>query len=76
MYLSDPSRGVVSKGSIASGSLSPRRIGQMSVIVIDEVDPQGVVHWSIPLVCVLALRADSIVVRLSDFLEVDLPGRS
>ena len=41
----------------------------MTVIAIAEVDPQGVVHWSIPLVRVLALRADSIVVRLTDFPE-------
>ena len=47
----------------------PRRIGQMTVIAIAEVDPQGVVHCSIPLVRVLALRVDSIVVRLTDFLE-------
>ena len=41
----------------------------MTVIAIAKVDPQGVVHWSIPLVRVLALRADIIVVRLTDFLE-------
>ena len=41
----------------------------MTVIAIAEVDPQGVVHRRIPLVRVLALRADSIVVRLTDFPE-------
>ena len=41
----------------------------MIMIAIAEVDPQGVVHWSIPLVRVLALRVDSIVVQLNDFLE-------
>ena len=41
----------------------------MIVISIAEVNPQGVVHWSIPLVRILALRADSIVVRLTDFPE-------
>ena len=41
----------------------------MTVIAITEVDPQGMVHWSIPLVRVLVLRADSIVVRLTDFPE-------
>ena len=41
----------------------------MTVIAIVEVDPQGVVHWSIPLVRVLGLRADSIFVRLINFLE-------
>ena len=44
MHLSDPSRGVASKGSSASGSLSPRRIGQMIMISIAELGPQGVVH--------------------------------
>ena len=41
----------------------------MTVIAIAEVDPQGMVHWSTPLVRVLALRADSIVVRLTGFPE-------
>ena len=41
----------------------------MTVIAIAEVDPQGMVHWSIPLVRVLALRVDSFVVWLTDFLE-------
>ena len=44
MHMSGPSRGVVSKGSTASGSLSPRWIGQMTVIAIAEVGPQWVVH--------------------------------
>ena len=46
---------------------SPRRAGRMTVIAIVEVDPQGMVHWSIPLVRVPALRVDSIVVRLNWF---------
>ena len=44
MHLSGPSRGVVAKGSTASGSRPPRRIGQMTVIAIAEVDPEGMVH--------------------------------
>ena len=47
----------------------PRRVGQMTVIAIAEVDPQGMVHWSIPLVRVLALRYDSIIMQLTDFPE-------
>ena len=47
----------------------PRQIRQMTVISIAEVDPQGMAHWNIPLVRILALRADSIVVRLIDFPE-------
>ena len=41
----------------------------MTVIAITEVDPQGMVHWSTPLVRVPALRANSIVVRLTGFPE-------
>ena len=41
----------------------------MTLIAIAEVDPQGMVYWNIPLVRVLALRVDSIVVRLTDFPE-------
>ena len=41
----------------------------MTVIAIAKVNPQGMVQWSIPLVRVLALRADSIVVRLTGFPE-------
>ena len=41
----------------------------MTVIAIVEVEPQVIVHWSIPLVHVLTLRADSIVMQLTDFLE-------
>ena len=41
----------------------------MTVIATAEVGPQGMVHWSIPLVRVFALRVDSIVARLTDFLE-------
>ena len=40
----------------------------MAVISIAEVDPQGMVHWSTPLVHVPALRVDSIVVRLTGFV--------
>ena len=41
----------------------------MTVIAIAKVDPQGMVHRSTPLVRVLALRADSIAVRLTGFPE-------
>ena len=41
----------------------------MTVIAISEVDPQGMVQCSILFVRVLALRADSIVMRLTDFHE-------
>ena len=44
-----------------------RRIGPMAVIAIAKVDPQRMVHWTIPLVRVFALRTDNIVVRLTDF---------
>ena len=44
----------------------------MTVIAIAEVDPQGMVHWSIPLAHVPALRAYSIVVRLTGFPEDEL----
>ena len=48
----------------------------MTVIAISEVDPQGMVHRNTPLVHVPALRADIIVMQLTGFLKVDLPGRS
>ena len=41
----------------------------MTVIAIAEIDPQGMVYWSTPLVNVPALRVDSIVVRLTGFPE-------
>ena len=44
----------------------------MTVIAITEVDPQGMVHWSTPLIRVPALRADSIVVQLTGFPEGQL----
>ena len=39
------------------------------MIAIVEVDPQGMVHWSTPLVRVPALRADIIVAQLTSFPE-------
>ena len=39
MHLSDPSRGVVSKGSTASGSLSLKADRALTVIAIAEVGP-------------------------------------
>ena len=41
----------------------------MTMIAIVEVDPQGMVHRNTPLVHVPALRADSIVMRLTGFPE-------
>ena len=39
----------------------------MTVIAIVGVDPQGMVHWSTPLVRVPAVRVDSTVARLTSF---------
>ena len=47
----------------------PRRAERMIVIAIAEVNPQGMVRWSTPLVRIPALRVDSIVVRLTGFPE-------
>ena len=44
MHLSGPSRGVVSKGSTASGSLSPKADREMIVIAIAEVGYKWVVY--------------------------------
>ena len=44
MHLSSPSRGVVSKGSTANGSLSPKADRVDDVIAIADVGPQGVAH--------------------------------
>ena len=70
MHLSGPLRGVVSKGSTASDSLSFKAGRADDLIAIAEVDHQGMVHWSsTSLVRVTALRADSITVRLTGFPE-------
>ena len=47
----------------------PRQAGRMTVIAIAGVDPQGMVHWSTPLVRVPTMRVDSIVARLAGFPE-------
>ena len=72
MHLSGPLRGVASKGSTASGSLSSEEGGRMTMIAIARVDPQGVVHWSARLARVPTVRVDSTVERLTSFPEDQL----
>ena len=50
----------------------PRWAGQMTVIPIAGVDPQGVVHWSTRFARVPAVRVDSTVARLTSFPEDQL----
>ena len=61
MHLSGPLRACFPRDQLLVARCPPRQVGRMTVIAISEVDPQGMVHWSTPIVCVPALRADSIV---------------
>ena len=45
----------------------PRRAGRVTVIAITGVGPQGVVPWRGRFVCAIAVRVDSIVMRLIGF---------